>query len=98
MAYIFVSMQTIRIQTSQNIDIDYEVASLGDRVLGRLVDIGVFIGLAIVLAIMAALTKWDTFFGIALIIVFVVAFVFSVVGFEYFVAGSVEKRRVVEGC
>jgi len=38
-------MQTVRIKTSQNIDIDYEVAGLGERVLARVVDIGVFTGL-----------------------------------------------------
>jgi len=38
-------MQTVRIKTSQNIDIDYEVAGLGERVLARIVDIGVFTGL-----------------------------------------------------
>jgi uncharacterized RDD family membrane protein YckC len=38
-------MQTVKIGTSQNIDIDYEVAGLGERVLARIVDIGVFTGL-----------------------------------------------------
>lgn len=44
---IFVNMQTIRITTSQNIDIDYEVAGLGERILARLIDMGVFAVLAI---------------------------------------------------
>jgi len=38
-------MQTVKIRTSQNIDIDYEVAGLGDRILARIVDTGVFMGL-----------------------------------------------------
>jgi uncharacterized RDD family membrane protein YckC len=38
-------MQTVKITTSQNIEIDYEVAGLGDRVLARIVDIGVFTGI-----------------------------------------------------
>jgi uncharacterized RDD family membrane protein YckC len=38
-------MQTVRIKTSQNIDIDYEVAGLGERVLARVVDIGIFTAL-----------------------------------------------------
>src|SRR5476651_227572 len=38
-------MQTIRIKTSQNIEIDYEVAGLGERIIARIIDIGVFIGL-----------------------------------------------------
>ena len=41
-------MQTVRITTTQNIDIDYEVATLGDRFLARLVDAGVFMGVFIV--------------------------------------------------
>lgn len=44
-------MQTIKITTSQNIDIDYQLADLGDRILARLIDYGVFFGLYIVVAI-----------------------------------------------
>jgi len=45
-------MQTIKITTSQNIDIDYQLASLGDRVLARLIDYGVFIGLYLAVLIL----------------------------------------------
>lgn len=38
-------MQTVKIRTSQNIEIEYEVAGLGDRVLARIVDTGVFTGI-----------------------------------------------------
>ncbi|WP_431199246.1 hypothetical protein ACRQ5D_06110 [Mucilaginibacter sp. P25] len=38
-------MQTVKIHTSQNIEIDYEVAGLGERVLARIVDMGVFMGI-----------------------------------------------------
>jgi uncharacterized RDD family membrane protein YckC len=44
-------MQTIRITTSQNIDIEYEIATLGDRFLGRIVDMGVIMGVYYVLYI-----------------------------------------------
>jgi len=37
-------MQTIKVTTSQNIDIDYQLADLGDRILARLIDYGVFFG------------------------------------------------------
>ena len=37
-------MQTIKITTSQNIDIDYQLAGLGNRILARLIDYAVFIG------------------------------------------------------
>jgi len=36
-------MQTIRITTSQNIDIDYEIGGLGERILALLIDCGIFI-------------------------------------------------------
>jgi len=46
-------MQSIKITTSQNIDIEYEVASLGDRILGRIVDYGVLLGLYYIFYIIA---------------------------------------------
>ena len=36
-------MQTIRITTSQNIDIDYEIGGLGERILGRLIDLAIML-------------------------------------------------------
>ena len=48
-------MQTVKIKTSQNIDIDYEVAGLGERILARIVDIGVFTGLFYILYIIRLL-------------------------------------------
>ena len=42
-------MQTTRITTSQNIDIEYEIATLGDRCLGRIIDMGVIMGVYYVL-------------------------------------------------
>lgn len=36
-------MQTINITTSQNIDIDYEIAGLGERIVARLIDYAIFI-------------------------------------------------------
>jgi len=57
-------MQTVRIKTSQNIDIDYEVAGLGERVLARIVDIGVFTGvfyLAYFIIIFFFISQLDNF-------------------------------------
>ncbi|MGZ4000423.1 MAG: RDD family protein, partial [Mucilaginibacter sp.] len=42
-------MKTIKITTTQNIDIEYEVASLGDRFLARIVDAGVMLGVYYIL-------------------------------------------------
>ena len=46
-------METVKISTSQNIDIDYAVAGLGERITARLIDLGVFIGLYLVVALLA---------------------------------------------
>jgi uncharacterized RDD family membrane protein YckC len=46
-------MQTIRITTSQNIDIDYEVAGVGDRVVARIIDFVIFI-LIFILGVIAS--------------------------------------------
>ncbi len=96
MAYIFVYMQTVKIQTSQNIDIDYEVAGLGERVLARLTDLGIAIGLAIVLVILAAITSWNEVFVIALIVVYLVAFVFYDLLCEVFFNGQSLGKRVMK--
>lgn len=45
------TMETIKITTSQNVEIDYAVASLGDRVVARIIDMGIFIGIAYIGAI-----------------------------------------------
>jgi uncharacterized RDD family membrane protein YckC len=39
------SMETVKITTSQNIEIDYQMASLGDRVLARVIDYAIFFGI-----------------------------------------------------
>lgn len=56
-------MQTVKITTSQNIDIDYEVAGLGERVLARIVDIGVFTGITYALYFVCIFFFLSTFDG-----------------------------------
>jgi len=56
-------MQTIHITTSQNIDIDYPVAGLGDRIVALLIDYGIFMGvyfiLIIIMGIYTAITHFN---------------------------------------
>lgn len=95
-AYIFVYMETVKIATSQNIDIDYEVAGLGDRVLARLADMGIFVGLVLVFVILAAITSWSQFFVIVLIVVYLVVFVFYDLLCEVFFNGQSLGKRVMK--
>jgi Predicted membrane protein/domain len=49
-------METIQVNTSQHIAIDYPVAGLGERVAARLIDLGAFIVVGILLLVLTALT------------------------------------------
>lgn len=56
-------MESIKINTAQNIEVEYEIASLGDRIVARLIDLGIFLILAIiliVLIIIVALRRAET--------------------------------------
>jgi uncharacterized RDD family membrane protein YckC len=47
-------MELITVHTTQNIDIDYEVGGLGERIVARLIDSGIFIPFVVILLIIAA--------------------------------------------
>ncbi len=64
-------MQTIKITTAQNIDIDYEVAGLGERVVARLIDSAIFVCiffLGLIFASAANLLKSDAGEDVAVIV------------------------------
>jgi len=47
-------METISVRTTQNIDIEYEIGGLGERILALLLDYGIFLGFAFVGIILLA--------------------------------------------
>jgi uncharacterized RDD family membrane protein YckC len=49
-------METIKVNTSQHIDIDYPVAGLGERIAARLIDMAVFLGLYLIFVLLVVLT------------------------------------------
>lgn len=90
-------MQTVTVHTSQNIDIDYEVADLGDRVLARLIDMAIFISIIIFTVILILMSSgyeaMNNTLGIVLIIVYASLYVFYDLACEVFMNGqSVGKR------
>ena len=101
-------MQTVKIKTSQNIDIDYEVAGLGERILARIVDMGVFIGLFYIIYIIIiafVLTSAPRFgsggfggipvFLIVLLIIYSIVFIFyDLVAEIYFNGQSIGKYAI----
>lgn len=92
-------METIRIRTTQNVDVEYEVAGLGDRILARLIDYViaiaafVFIGLVFTFAGRAMMDGLD----IALFVITVaVAFVFYDLICELTMNGQSVGKRLMK--
>ncbi|MCX2573466.1 RDD family protein [Pedobacter sandarakinus] len=71
-------METIRISTTQNIDIEYEVAGLGERIAASCIDFGGFFVLYIISIILGAAAAFGNFvWGFPILaIIFAVVFVF----------------------
>jgi uncharacterized RDD family membrane protein YckC len=92
-------MQTIRITTSQNIDIDYEVAGVGERILARLIDFALFI-----VVFLAGLIVSGAFGGLSgnsvavvvLLVIYAVLFVFYDLVCEIVLNGQSLGKRVMK--
>jgi uncharacterized RDD family membrane protein YckC len=87
-------MQTIRIQTAQNIDIDYEMAGLGDRILGRLIDIAIFVALVIIAIIVSTAAGSKIFSTVILIIMAAFLAFYDLVCEIFFNGQSIGKRAM----
>jgi uncharacterized RDD family membrane protein YckC len=93
-------MQTIRITTSQNIDIDYEVAGLGERILARLIDLAIlaalYLGGMILVAIFSAGSGgYDTAFLVMAIILMAIITIYDLL-FEIFMNGQSIGKRIMK--
>lgn len=62
-------MDNIRIQTTQNVDIEYELASVGDRILATLLDYVFFIAYFVLIGIIASMTGGRFLESIALVMI-----------------------------
>ena len=92
-------MQTIRITTSQNIDIDYEVAGLGERIIARLIDLAIFFLIFIAGMFFASIFELfrDTGIGTIIVItIYCVLFVFYDLIFEIFMNGQSIGKRIMK--
>ncbi len=91
-------MQTVRITTSQNIDIDYELAGLGERIVASIIDFGIFFLLYILFIITGIGVSIGTG-GTALIVLAVIygiAYVFYDLVCEYFMNGQSVGKKVMK--
>src|SRR6185437_9472657 len=87
-------METITVHTTQNIDIDYEIGGLGERILARLIDYGVFVPFLFAGALLV-----EGFSGAALgiyYIILLILFVFYDLLCEVFFNGQSLGKRVMK--
>lgn len=91
-------MDSIKISTAQNIDIDYEVAGLGERIAARCIDLAGFVVLyflAVIIGLAASISQSAVGFIIVMII-FGVAFVFYDLLCELFMNGQTFGKRALK--
>lgn len=91
-------METIQVNTSQHIAIDYPVAGLGERIAARLVDLAIFLGLLILFFIVggiAGITNNSTSFY-TLFILYGISYVFYPLICEIFMNGQTIGKRIMK--
>ncbi len=69
-------MDNIKIQTTQNVDIEYEVASVGDRILATLFDYLFFFAYFLLWSLIGALTNGALFESIAVVLIIALPILF----------------------
>lgn len=92
-------MQTVRITTSQNIDIDYEIAGIGDRIVARLIDLGLFLLLMIIVGLLGGFSNSTGVKSVSFIvtwIIYLVLFVFYDLLCEIFLNGQSLGKMVMK--
>jgi uncharacterized RDD family membrane protein YckC len=89
-------MQTVRITTSQNIDIDYEIAGLGPRILARILDGLLFFVIIIAAAIAGIMSHLEEVSAIVAIVIFAVLYVFYDLLCEIFMNGQSIGKKIMK--
>lgn len=80
-------MDNIRIETAQNVDIEYEVASVGDRILATLLDYLFFLAYALLLLVLASIIGYEYFSSWAIITLITLPLLFYDLLCETFLQG-----------
>ncbi len=90
-------MNTISITTSQNIELEFDLASLGDRIVGRIIDGLVLAGYGIALVALIGFGNIDRFFSNNgwLVVVFALPVVFYDLACEILLNGQSVGKKVM---
>lgn len=93
-------METVKITTSQNVEIDYAVASIGERFAARAIDYMIFVGITYIVTIITLLTTASRGIGktnqIITAVVWLSVFVFYDLVAEIFFNGQTVGKRIVK--
>ncbi len=87
-------MEIITVPTTQNIDIEYEIGGLGERILARLIDYGIFIPFLIAVTFLTAYLS--SMIAGAYLIALGVLFVFYDLLCEVFFNGQSAGKRIMK--
>jgi uncharacterized RDD family membrane protein YckC len=91
-------MDSIRISTAQNIDIDYEIAGLGERIAARCIDLAGFAMLAIITLVVmgAAQMAMSGVAAMVILFIFLAVFVFYDLVCEITMDGQTFGKKVLK--
>jgi len=91
-------MDSIRISTAQNIDIDYEIAGLGERIAARCIDLAGFAILAIITVVVMGAAQMAMSGSAAMVIlfIFIAVFVFYDLVCEITMDGQTFGKKILK--
>lgn len=91
-------MDSIKVNTTQNIDIDYEIAGLGERIAARCIDLAGFLVLGIVFVILMGIASVNisSKAGVVVMIIFLAIFAFYDLVCEITMNGQTVGKRVLK--
>jgi uncharacterized RDD family membrane protein YckC len=87
-------MQTVRVRTTQNVLIDYPVASIGDRILGHLIDRLIVIAYSV--AVVASLADRDVDLWYLWLLLLGIPWMFYSLLFEVFMNGQTPGKQLMK--
>ncbi|WP_066832488.1 RDD family protein [Rufibacter ruber] len=88
-------MNTIKVRTTQNVEVEYAIASVGDRILAYLVDGAVYVGAMIILGMVIGLLRPSGGGGLWGVLL-VLPFLFYHLLFEIFLSGQSLGKRAMD--
>lgn len=91
-------METIKVNTTQHVDIDYPVAGLGERIAARMIDFGLLIAVLLLIVFfigVISIPRWNGVF-IGLFVLYGIVFVFYHLIFEIFFNGQSPGKKLMK--